>query len=120
MFGQDVEFHTIYRDGSYDDKIIDHEEVAEYLASLSRAHLSNSVVFSSFDGDAHRIEIRPADALRYRDGCVVGYVYSTIAPTRLVDSLADVDAVNLGRGEFVYATLGDNWYLFIERPNYSD
>ena len=118
MLRQDVGLHTIHRDGSYDDKIIDRQRGVEYRISQRRAHLANSLIFSTVDGDSHRILILPERA--FRDGVSMGYVYSTTRPTHVVDSLSDADADNLGRGESVYATLGDNWYLFVERPDYSD
>lgn len=118
MLRQDAGLRTIDRDGSYDDKIIDRQRGVEYRASQRRAHLANSLIFSTVDRDSHSILILPERA--FRDGVSMGYVYSTTRPTHVVDSLSDADADNLGRGESVYATLGDNWYLFVERPDYSD
>ena len=118
MFRQDEGFHSIYKDGSYDGDVIDRQRGAEYLTLLKRARLSNSRVYSSLDGDIHRIEIDPADG--FWGNASVGYVYSTAEPTRCVDHLADVDAGKLGGGEFVYARLGDDWYLFMQGVYFSD
>ena len=118
MLRQDRGLHAIHRDGSYDRKIIDRQRAAEYRDLLRRAHLANSLVCSAVDGDDHRVSILPDRASR--DGVRMEYVYSTTRPPRVVESVTDADADSLGRGESVYATLGDNWCLFVERPDYSD
>ncbi len=118
MLRQDAGLRAIYHDGSYDDKIIDRQRSIEYRDSQRRAHLANSSIYSLVDKGSHHILIRPERS--FRDGVSMGYVYSTTRPTPVVDSLTDADADNLGRGQSVYTTLGDNWYLFVERPDYND
>jgi hypothetical protein len=119
MFRQDEDFHSIYRDGSYDPEIIDHQRCAEYRDLLRRARLTNSMIHSDRDGETHRIEILPSNAFR-DDGTVMGYVYTTVKPKPIVNCLTDSDVGRLGRGESIYAQLGDNWHVFIQRPDYSD
>lgn len=108
---------SIYSDGSFDDRAISRERGAAYLDLLSRAGLSGSRLYSKHEQDI-RIEISPEGG--FRDGIAKTYLYTDVEPQDVVVSFEERFIEGIGPGQSLHLSLGHNWYVSIERPEFGD
>jgi hypothetical protein len=108
---------SIYSDGSFDDEVISRERGAMYLAALSKAGLNGSRIHSKHEANI-RIEISPKGG--FRDGIARKYLYTNVEQQLVVVGFAESDVESIGPGQSLHLSLGNNWYVSIERPVYID
>jgi len=108
---------NFYGDGLFDDEIIGQERVAQHLALLKKVGLATSDVHASRDSHI-RIEIFPNGG--FSNFIAKGYLYTTVKPEHIVLGFEKSDIEKIGPGQVLHISLGDNWYISIERWQFGD